>query len=419
MGLWDPSTQFSGDALYAVNGWLAGWKANPIVRPIEPWYRPGDLTAVYPGAKLVSRAAIPIHKPGLEPWDGAWHFAKNSGLYIKVERGMLQKGTKVNMMTAAEFDVSAFDMSPETMAIEIGNQDALALVACLNGCYSGTPQDAAGNVLPAQLKITCYDQIYGGNGSVGQGSGTNGSGTLAVKSGDTTHYKPVNPARDAMGASSGWYNARENFDFQNAQSYVAALENMAARKAMNDVELGLTSRGGLELWIAPSLYERARLLFEVFEQLANSGVVSPYFATAGVNTTGVNSLVESFNQQALFGGQTNPVFGRLKVVPVTGLRTDLAVLVAPRPLPKPEYSLFMLAHGGQLGQYEIQTEPNAMQADTVPHIAVFPWTQTNGPMFFGSNGNAAGDIGISMIVNTGAAAVSGLLMEFLFSGSAS
>lgn len=414
MGLWDPTTQFTGDALFAVNGWLAGWKATPIVRPIDPWYRPGDLTAVYPGAKLVSRASIPIHKPGLEPWAGAWTFSRNTGLYIQVERGMLQKGVKVNMMEAAEFDVGSFDMSPETMAIEIGNQDALALVACLNGCYSGTPQDAAGNVLAVQLKIKCVDQVYG-QGRVG----TNGDGTLAVKSGDTAHYKPINPARDATGASTGWYNAHENFDFSNAQSYVSVLENLATRKAMNDVELGLTSKGGLELLVAPLNHERCRLLFEVMEQLANSGIVSPYFATSGVNTTAVNTLVESFNQQALFGGQTNPVFGRLKVTPVTGLRTDLAVLVAPRPIPRPEYSLFLLAHGGQLGQYELQTEPAAMKADSVPHIAVFPWTQTNGPMFFGANGNSAGDIGLSMIVNTGAAAVSGLLTEFLFSGAAS
>jgi len=79
----------------------------------------------------------------------------------------------------------------------------------------------------------------------------------------------------------------------------------------------------------------------------------------------------------------------------------------------------MLAHGGKLGEYSLQTDPMAMQADSVPHIAIFPWTQTNGPMFFGSNGNSAGDIGLSMLVNTGAAAVSGLLAEFLFSGSAS
>jgi hypothetical protein len=60
----------------------------------------------------------------------------------------------------------------------------------------------------------------------------------------------------------------------------------------------------------------------------------------------------------------------------------------------------------------------AMLADSVPHIAVFPWTATNGPMFFGGNGNSAGDIGLSMVVNTGAAAVSGLCCHFLFSGSA-
>jgi hypothetical protein len=419
MGIWDPINQFPGDAAFAVNGWLASWKAAPIVKAIDPWWRPGDLTHVIPGAKLVSRAPIPIHKPGLEPWAGAWTFSKNSGLYISCRRAMWQKGTKINMMEAAEFDVTSFDMAPETMAIEIGNNPAYALVACLNGCYSGTPQDAAGNQLPAQLKVQCWDQVYGGNGTVGSGTGTNGSGTLAVKSGDTAHYKPVNPARDAMGASNGWYNAHENFDFQNAQSYVPVLENLATRKAMNDVELGLAQNGGLELWISFQNYERTRLLLEVFEQLAGSGIATPYVVQSGVNNTGVNSLVKSYNDQVLFGQQPNPVYGRMKVRGITGLRTDLAVITAPRPVPRPEYSLFLYAQGGQTGQWALQTNPAAMQADTVPHIAVFPWTDTTGPMFFGTGGNSAGDIGLSMVVNEGFAAVSGLLTEFLFSGSAS
>src|SRR6185369_9846004 len=294
----------------------------------------------------------------------------------------------------------------------------LNLAYILNGCYSGTPQNAAGTAVPPQFKLIGYDQIYGGNGTLGQGSGSNGSGTLAVKNGDTTHYKPVNPARDVMGASNGWYNAEENFDFSNPQSYVSVLEYMATRKAMNDVELNLVSGPGLRLLISYARYERCRLLFEVFEELANSGIVSPFFATEGINTTAANTLAESFNQQALFGTQKNPVFGRMEVAPVTGLRNDLAVIVAPRPRPEPQYATFLLAHGGKLGEYSLQTDPMAMLADSVPHIAVFPWTATNGPMFFGGNGNSAGDIGLSMVVNTGAAAVSGLCCHFLFSGSA-
>lgn len=414
MGLWDPINQFGGDAAFAVNGWLAGWKAKPLVQPIKPWYRPGDLTQVYPGAKLVSRAPIPIHRPGVDTMEGAWKFSENSGLYIKVNRGLGQKGTKVNMFSAAEFDVGSFDMSPETMAIELGNVDPLNLVAILNGAYSGTAQDASGNKLSSQFKIIATDQVYGQ-----QGTGTNGNGTLCVKSGDTGNYKPVNPARDAQGASNGWFNGHENFDYTNPQGYIPVLENLASRKAMNDVELNLGVDKGLVMFVPYTVYERTRVLFEVMEKLANSGIVAPYLYSAGVNTTGANSLVESFNQALAFGEQNNPAFGRLEVVPVTGLRTDLCVIVAPRPRPEPAFGLFLLAHGGQVGEYALQTEPAAMLADTVPHIAVFPWTQTTGPMFFGASGSSAGDIGLSMIINTGAAAVSGLLTEFLFSGSAS
>jgi hypothetical protein len=414
MGIWDPTNQFPGDAAYAINGWLASWKARPLVAPIDPWWRPGDLTYMVPGAKLVSRAPIPIHRPGLQPWKGSWEFSENTGLYITCRRAMWQKGTKVNMMIAGEFDVGAFDMSPETMGIEIGNNPALALVSILNGCYSGTAQDASANVLPAQLHLTALDQVYG------QGkAGTNGAGTLCVKSGDTGNYKPVNPGDTTIG--SGWFNGHENFDFQNAQSYIPVLENMATRKAMNNVELGLAQGNGLELWINFQNYERTRLLMEVFQELAQSGIVNPYVYSTGVNTTAVNSLVESFNNSLAFGTQKNPVFGRMKVRGVTGLRTDLAVIVAPKPptATGPETSLFIHAQGGKTGQWANQTNPAAMQADTVPHIAVFPWTETTGPMFFGTNGNSAGDIGLSMVVNEGFAAVSGILTEFLFSGSAS
>jgi hypothetical protein len=414
MGLWDPINQFGGDAAFAVNKWLGGWKAKPIAMAIEPWHRPGDLTQVYPGSGLVSRASVPIHRPGVDTMEGSWKFAQNTGLYIKVNRGMGQKGTKVNMFSAAEFDVGSFDMSPETMSIELGNVDPLNLVAILNGCFSGAPQDALGNKLSAQFKIIATDQVYGQ-----QGTGVNGNGTLCVKSGDTANYKPINPARDVQGASNGWFNGHENFDFSNPQGYVSVLENLATRKAMNDVELNLGKDKGLVMFVPFSVYERTRLVFEVMEKLANSGIVAPYLYTVGVNTTGANTLVESFNQALAFGEQNNPAFGRLEVVPVTGLRSDLCVIVAPRPRPEPQYGLFLLAHGGQMGEYQLQTEPMAMLNESVPHIAVFPWTQTNGPMFFGAGGNSAGDIGLSMVLNTGAAAVSGLLTEFLFSGSAS
>lgn len=404
MAIYNPELQFTGGAQYAVNGWLSSWKAQPIVMPIAPWWRPGDLTFVQPAAKLITRQSIPIHAPGVEPWQGSFSFGTPTGKFIECHRRLWQKGTKANLFQLAEFDFSAFDMAPQTMAIELGNNPGYMLVGILNGCYSGTAQDAAGNAFPPELGIIATDQVYGGK--------------LAVKDGDVANYKYVNPADPSFLTSQKWWNAHENFDITNPQSFVTVLENMQQRKAMNGVELGIGDEG-LELWINFGRKERARQLFEVFRELANSGIVTPYFDdTSAVNLTGVNGLVTSYNRQFFYGAQTNPVFGRLKVKALTGLRSDLACIVSPRPAALPQYSAFVYAHGGEVGQYAIQTDPAAMLADTVPHIAVYQWTQQS-PMFFGVPGTSAGDIGISMLLNEGFAAVSGLLFEYLFTGAAS
>ncbi len=326
MGIYDPSTQFpaGSQSAYAVHGWLSGWSASPISMPIDPWWRPGDLTFVQPGAKLEMSQSIPIHKPGVQDWDGRWEFSEPSGLFIKCKRSMFQKGTKMNIFTSAEFDYTAFDMSPGTMAIELGNNPAYQLVAIVNGCYSGTPQTAAGVVLPLSRKIIGKDQVYGGN--------------LAVKYGDTANYKLVNPTDSSVGTP--WYNCRENFDVTNPQHYTAALENMQQRCAMNGVELGIGDEG-LELWINFGRKERAKLILEVFQQLAQSGIVTPVIVSAGQNTTAVNSLLTSYNDTVVMGTQTNPVFGRMKVRAITGLRSDLACIVAPRPAPLPHSLPFL------------------------------------------------------------------------------
>ncbi len=396
MGIYDPNSQFPGNASYAVNGWLGGWRAKPITMPIDPWWRPGDLTFVQPGAKLTSRTVLPIHAPGLQPWQGGFEFQQTSALFMVVERGMWQKGTKANLFSMAEFDPGAFDMSPETMSIEIGNNPGLALVAILNGCFSGTPQNAAGTALNPLLKVTAKDQIYGGN--------------LAVLTGGTK--KPVNPADLTFLPGDAWYNAHENFAI-TAPNILTAIQNQQTRKAMNGIELGIGDEG-LEIWVPYGSKEQTRILVEVMRELAGSGVITPDLTTYLVDTGGSPAT----NQQVLFGGQTNPVFGRAKVRAIHGMRSDLWCVVSPRPKPAPEFSAFLYAHGGQAGQYAIQTDPAAMAADTVPHIAVYQWTQQS-PMFFGVPGTQAGDIGISMLVNEGFASASGLLFDYCFTGAAS
>lgn len=397
----DMLSQFPGDSAYAVNGWLGEWKAKPIVVPIEPWWAPGTLTHVSSGAKLVTRANVPIHSPGLEGWEGAFTFAENTGLFLSVRRGMWQKGTKVNVFKQAEFDLGDFSMSPSTMAIELGNNPGKMLVGILNGCYSGTPEDAAGNVIgkggvPFPW-LTATDQIYGGN--------------LAVLSSGTK--KLVNPADPTFEPGNAWYNCHQNLAI-TGPNIITVLQNQQTRKAMNGIELGIGDEG-VELWVPHSSKEQARVLVEVMRQLAGTGVITADLRNYQVDTGGSPQT----NQQVVFGTQDNPVFGRVKVRAIHGMRSDLWCIVSPPPQAGPEYSLFLYAHGGNVGEYGVQTDPAALMADTVPHIAVFPWTQAS-PMFFGVPGvSQAGDVGLSMILNEGFAAASGLLIDFAFTGAAS
>ena len=398
MGIYNPQSQFAGSAAtQAIGGYLGAFKAQPIVMPIDPWWRPGDLTFVQPGAKLINYTSIPIHDPGLAPFNGSFSFGETTGLYMQVERSIWQKGTKANLIRLAEWDAGAFDMAPQTMAIEIGNNPGRAMVGILNGCFSGTPQTAAGVAFDPALKVTALDQIYGGK--------------LAVLSSGTK--KPINPGNLNYLPGETWYNAHEN-TARTAANIVQALENMQTRKAMNGVELGIGDEG-VELWTSYASKEEMRILTEVMRELAGSGIVTADLTNYQVDTGGTPQT----NQQVLFGAQTNPVFGRVKVRAIHGLRSDLWMLVSPRPVARPEYSAFLYAHGGQVGQYAIQTDPAAVTADTVPHIAIYNWG-TNSPMFMGAiPGTQAGDIGISMLLNEGFAAVSGLLFEYNFTGAAS
>lgn len=403
MAVFQPLTQFSGSAQYAIHTYMGAYGAMPIVVPIDPFWDPGGRTWVQPGAKLLNDVNVPFpSSPGLTPFEGRWVFKEGSNTFARVTRGMWTTGAKINVFNAAEINFTSWDKQPNVLAIEIGNNPSLMFVYLVNGCYSGKPQDKAGNIKKHPGLSPCIDQIYGGK--------------IAVKQGDTANYKPTHPTDPSVGEN--WFNAWENFDITNGQSYIPVLENMQRRLAMNAVELGLGDEG-LELWVNFGRKERARLLLEVFRELASSGIVTPYVVQSGVNNTGVNSLVKSYNDQVLFGQQPNPVFGRMKVRGVTGLRDDLAVISGPRPTAGPETSMFMYAHGGQVGEYAVQEDPVAMRADTVPHIAVYQWTQQS-PMFAGAmEGTQAGDLGLSMIINEGAAWLTGVGAEFMFTGAAS
>ncbi len=459
---YNPTTQFpSGGARQAISGWLDDWTAEPIVQPIDPWYRPGDLTFVQPGAKLISYVDVPVHTPGAQGWGGTWEFDENTGIILQVSRSMWQKGTKANTFKIAEWDPSAFSMAPETMGIELGNVAPYALVALLNGAFGGVPVDRNGNKIDNADVMICSDQIYGGSLAVlpttatttplggiapwitsqayvlGQkvtssgnvytaGAGAPGTSGATAPSGTTTSsdgtitwtylfaatqqaQKLVNPANPGFLSGSSWYNCHESFAI-TVDNIVAAITNQQIRLAMNGVELGIGDEG-LEIWVPFASKEKVRQLVEVFRQLP--GVGASNSAAIQVPITGLS------NSQVIFSAQDNPIFGRLKVRAISGMRSDLWCVVSPRPRPRPQYSLFLHAQGGKVGQWGIQTDGAAMAADKVPHIWVKQWTEDSA-MFAGAmKGTVAGDVGITMLLNEGFAFGSGLLIDVCFTGLAS
>jgi hypothetical protein len=449
---YNPLTQFpSGGSRQAISGWLDDWTAEPIVAPIDPWYRPGDLTFVQPGAKLISYVDVPVHAPGAQAWGGTWEFDENTGIILQVQRSMWQKGVRANTFKVAEWDPSAFNMSPETMSVELGNVCPLALVALLNGAFNGIPQDKNGNTFDNSDAMICTDQIYGGalavlpstsitawvtstayikgqkvtsNGNIYKAGSTATSGATAP-TGTTTAsdgtitwtyiyaatmqaQKLVNPANAGFLSGQTWFNSQENLDI-SADNIVASIVNQQTRPAMNGIELGIGDEG-LEIWVPFTKKERARQLVEVFRQLP--GVGPSGAAAQQVAITGGGS-------QVIFSQQDNPVYGRLKVRAISGLRSDMWCVVSPRPRPRPQYSLFLHAQGGAQGQWGIQTEGSAMRADKVPHIWVKQWTEDSAMYAGAMKGTTSGDIGITMLLNEGFAFGSGILIDVNFTGYAS
>lgn len=445
---YDPRPQFTGSdgGKYAISRWMGAFKCDPIVQPVDPWHRPGDLTFVQTGAKLFNHTSVPIHRPGASPWNGHFEFDEPSGLYIDCNRSKFTKGTKANLINRlSNFDVGAFSKSPGTMAIELGNVAPFSLVALLNGAFSGRPRDSSGNPVANGDLMICRDQIYGGSLAVlpsssitpwvtataydaGQKVTSNGniysanaSGTsgASAPTGTTTHndggiiwtflfaatqqaQKKVNPANPDMFVGKEWFNAQEKFPI-TPDNIIASIKNQQRRRAMNGVELGLGDEG-IEVWVPFAEKETTRLMLEVFRQLPGTGVPG---------TTPVQVPITGGGSQVIFSVQDNPVFGRAKVRALSGLREDFWAVVSPRPQPMPQYSLFVMAIGGTIGEYAIQDDPEAMGGDTVPHIAVFQFPAgANSPMFTGAMpGTVAGDIGISMILNEGYAFGSGLLID--------
>jgi hypothetical protein len=453
---YNPISQFSGSAQFAIHSYIGSLFGQPLVASIEDWMSPGKFTRQVPGSKLINDINIPIHEPGVQRFDGMPSFEEMSNVFVRVQRGTYKKGTKINTLRAAEVDLNAWSMAPSTMAVEIANNPFLLAVACLNGAMTGVPQNASGTALGFPELINT-DQIYGGPlavfnsttsatstagaipqwvtgtvyvkgavvysganvysaGAAGTAGATAPTGTTTSSDGTITWtyvttlaaLKQVNPAdssvKDGAG-NSGWYNARQNWAI-SPDNILNALKNQQQRCAMNGVELGL-GREGCELWVPYTSEEDFRLLTEVMRELAGSGQLSFSPIVVGGSTT-------------TFASQPNPVFGRAKVVPVHGMRSDLWCVVSPPPVGHPEHAIFLHAFGGKNGDYSIN--PDGFDQDSnesVPHIATFTFDK-NSAMFFGVPGvSKFGDVGILNLINEGVATQSGLVIDFNYTGAAS
>lgn len=454
---YNPISQFSGAAQYAIHSYIGSLFGQPLVASIEDWMSPGKFTRQLPGSKLINDINIPIHEPGLQRFDGQPSFEEMSNVFVRVQRGTYKKGTKINSIRAAEVDLNAWSMASSTMAVEIANNPYLLAAACLNGAFTGVPQTAGGVAL-GYPELINTDQIYGGQlavlnqttsatasrgevpqwttstsyvkgaivysganvysaGSTATSGATAPTGTTTSSDGTITWtyvttlaaLKQVNPADASVldgAGNKGWYNARQNWGI-TPDNILNALKNQQQRCAMNGVELGL-GREGVELWVPYLSEEDFRLLTEVMRELAGSGQLgfSPILANNGTVTT--------------FAAQPNPIFGRAKVVPVHGMRSDLWCVASPPPAGHPEYAVFLHAFGGNNGEYSIN--PDGFEEgsnESVPHIAMFTFDK-NSAMFFGVPGvSKFGDVGILALVNEGVATQSGLLVDFHYTGAAS
>lgn len=378
MSAFDIFANYGGTrADHALISWLGGFQARPIINPApHTWWK--GLAKEIPNAKLETRWAIPVHAPELKDYEGSAEFSDLSGVFVIVKRDKpRQIGTKASVLQLGELDYTGWTMSPETMAITIGNNPSVRLGALLNAARANT---------------TFWD-------------GANGGARFACLSGDSTKI-PVNVfKKDLTARTTGlttWYNARENVGI-TATNIKTAIINLQQRCGFDGQPLGFGAEN-LEMWVPYMSMEEARLLVEVFRQLPN------YQAAPVEYLVDVGGTPQT-NQQVIFSAQENPVFGRVKVRPIPTMRSDMWCIVDRTQMSGTE--LFCYAYGGSIGEYGVNTEPQSPTLETVPHI----WTVVHGPqspMYYEKQ-----EIGIWNLVNEGFALASPHAIEFNYTGSAS
>lgn len=384
-----------GKAQLAIRGWMSGWRAKPILAPPNMWWKGRVLE--YPSAKVEMNVPLPVHSPKVRPYLGSAEFDDMSGVFMSVRRYPRQIGTSASVLEVAEFDYKGWSLAPESMAVAIGNIPGDDAADLMNGNSTGGPQGTG--VLSARASTAWWGGITGAY--------------FASLTGDATK-PPVNPFnKKILSTATGlgtWFNAHENFVLTGptgAQNVIAALKNMQVRPGFDGKPLDF-GRSNIELWVPSLAYEDARILTEVMETLAMSGISSTveYTLTGGSNA-GQNVVIQ--------GRQENPAYGRAKVIPVPQLRSDMWCLVNPTTLPGTE--IFLRALGGPIGTYETNSLEGAMtdaqNNDRVPHVMTVVHGEQS-PMFYNHQ-----KIGIWNLINEGMALASPYAIEFCYTGSAS
>lgn len=385
----------SGKAQLAIRGWMSGWRAKPILAPPNMWWKGRVLD--YPSAKVEMNVPLPVHSPRVRPYLGSAEFDENSGVVMSVRRYPRQIGTSASVLEIAEFDYKGWTLAPESMAIAIGNIPGNDAGDLLGGNSSGGPQGTG--VLSARASIAWWNGITGA--------------FFACLAGDSTKI-PVSPFdRKVLNKATGlgtWFNAHENFALSGptgAQNILAMLKNMQVRPGFDGMPLDY-GRKDIELWVPSLAYEDARILTEVMETLAMSGISNTVEYVLATGTNAGQSVVVQ-------GQQTNYAYGRAKVIPVPQLRSDMWCLVNPTAIPGSE--IFLRALGGPIGTYQTNSLEGAMEDaqnnDRVPHIMTVVHGEQS-PMFYTKQ-----KIGIWNLINEGMSLASPYAIEFAYTGSAS
>ena len=376
--------QYQGKAAHALIGWVAGWQARPILAPPNMWWK--GRVMEFSGAKPEMRIPLPVHAPKVRHYTGSPHFDKGTGVFLTAFRKMYDIGASASVIELGEYDFRGWSMQPDSMATAIGNIPGNNAADLING-------NTGEKVVSARANTTWW-------------SGDNGGAAFACLSGDTNKI-PVNPFnKKILNKATGlatWYNGHENFAI-TGPNIITALKNMQVRPGFDGMPLDY-GRDNVEMWVPSLAYEEARQLVEVFQQLAGSGVVSQVEVTiAGGSNAGQN--------QVIYGSQQNAAYGRVKVIPVPQLRSDMWCLVNPTTLPGSE--IFLRVMGGSAGNYGVNPAAYEMSTnESVPHV----WTVVHGeqsPMFYQEQ-----RIGIWNLINEGMALASPYAIEFCYTGAAS